>query len=142
MRFWPYPLVMVLFVAGAVCILGCSEVKEPQPATPPSEAKPEIVFIGKFVSIDYLPAYEGSVLVTHFNPMFVLVIDVADPPTDKRIKKGLNALAIHSPSQVFASCDLPDSDEILLPELKGKKFTFSLQKNGDDLVWPQARDIK
>jgi hypothetical protein len=142
MSSWSNSPATALCVAGAACFLGCAEAKKVQPAAPSREASQEVTFIGTFVSIDYLPEYKGEVLATHFNPMFVLVVDVEDPPPDARIKRGANAIAVHSPAQVFAACKLPDSNDILLPELKGKKFAFTLQRQGKDLVWPQAREIK
>ena len=91
---------------------------------------------------------EGEVLVTHFDPMFVLVINVESPPTDSRIKKGLNAFAIHSPTQVFAMCKVPepnndgsdDSKSVLRPEIKGMRFSFP-KKDRNRLWWLEAKDI-
>ena len=100
--------------------------------------------MGKVVSINYLQSYKGNVFITHFDPCFVLVVDVESVSSEKcPVKTGKNAFAIHSPSMLFRCCNvILKSESIFLPETYGKRFRFLMEKsNSGDIFWLSVEDI-
>ena len=122
--------VFILFTCTVVALLngsGCTTIPnlsgEKHMLTPGDEVQ----FRAAVVSIGYLTNYEGSAYITHFDPRFILTLDVesTDPP-NCQIKRGRQVFAVHSPTYVFAFCKgLEGNRSVLRPELWGKTFDFT-----------------
>ncbi len=106
--------------------------------------KSDYSFIGTVVNIDYLSIYDGAVFITHFDPRFVLEVDVESVSSKEcPVQPGRRAFAIHSPSMLFMLCRIPESKSIMRPEIYGMKFRFSMNKSDDgSILWLSAADLK
>jgi len=80
----------------------------------------EVVFTGTVEEVEILGRREATVYLAHFDPQFLLVVnvDTVEGDTSSPIVAGENInLAIHSPARLFLGLDDP----------KGRRFRFTAE---------------
>jgi hypothetical protein len=80
----------------------------------------DIRFNGTVRRVSTLVRYEGPVFVVHFDPRFVVEIEIRDiDPPESILDPGIACFAIHSPAMLFGTSSAED-----------KTFDFLLQRSG------------
>lgn len=134
--------ILITFAAGFL-LIGCKTTYNPSNESHMQASCDIINFRATVVSIEYLDEFDGSVYVTHFDPRFVLTLNIKSiNPMSCQIEVGQKAFAIHSPSHVFSYCsNTGSSDSVLQPQLWGKSFDFTTEYNENKWSSLTAMDI-
>ena len=108
---------LVLAVAVLCSAAATAEEKAAPAANAPPAEQVVRVFTGRVADILYMTAYRGKAILVHFDPRFIVKVEVLKPETKDMEPAGSELVyAIHSPVQMF-----------LVPreEAKGKVFRFT-----------------
>ena len=121
----------VLFACAVLRGAGCTEHRPPPaPAAIPPGIQGNTNFSGTVRSVDYFSRFQGTALLCHFDPNFVVVIDVDDVTPER---EGLRApsrvaFAIHSAARCFGAAGMPDAQKDAI----GRRFLFAIDQRKDE----------
>jgi hypothetical protein len=130
---------MASIILVASLLTGDSGPKRPADSTSShGEVTTTFAFSATVRSVQPLSQFEGEAVLSDFDPMFILTLDIANvTPGDDTIKPGGRvSIAIHSPAKLFA---LDRTAEYM-----GRVFEFSIDRhtNKNGVRWSNLKTKK